>query len=82
MLTKDAEAYFGTRANIVRALPKWTKSAIYQWKDVVPLRAALELEKRSEGTLKVDLDRYYEISGKKKQRKRQTRKHSSYSRVA
>lgn len=58
MLTKDAEAHFGGRAGIVRTLPNRTKSAIYQWGDVVPLMAAQELAEKSEGVLKVDFSLY------------------------
>lgn len=58
MLTKDAEAHFGGRAGIIRALGNRTKSAIYQWGDTVPLLAAMELEELSQGALKVDLAVY------------------------
>ncbi len=58
MLTKKAEDHFGGRAGILRALGNRTKSAIYQWGDVVPLRAAMELEKLSKGKLKVDIGLY------------------------
>lgn len=58
MLTKDAETHFGGRSGILRALNNRTKSAIYQWGDIVPLMAAMELEKLSEGAVKVDLTLY------------------------
>lgn len=58
MLTKDAETHFGGRSGILRALNNRTKSAIYQWGDIVPLRAAMELEQLSAGALKVDLALY------------------------
>lgn len=58
MLTKDAEAHFGGRPGILKALGNRSKSAIYQWGDTVPLLAAMELEQLSNGVLKVDLGLY------------------------
>lgn len=58
MLTKDAETHFGGRAGIVRTLGNRTKSAIYQWGEVVPLMAAYELAAKSQGALSVDMSLY------------------------
>jgi hypothetical protein len=58
MLTKDAETHFGGRPGILKALGNRSKSAIYQWGDVVPLRAAMELAQLSHGVLSVDLSLY------------------------
>lgn len=59
MRTEAAERHFGGRAGIVRALPEWTKSAVYQWGDVVPLIAAIELERIARNKkVRVDLSLY------------------------
>lgn len=59
MLTKDAEAHFGGRAAIVKAMGDLrTKSAVYQWGEIVPLIAARELEVISGGALRVNYSLY------------------------
>lgn len=58
MYTRDAVAYFGSKANIVKTLANRSKPAIYQWGAVVPLEAARELEAHSGGDLKVDRTLY------------------------
>lgn len=59
MLTKDAEAHFGGRAAIVSAMDgRRTKSAVYQWGEIVPLIAARELEIISGGALRVNYALY------------------------
>jgi hypothetical protein len=59
MLVKDAEAHFGGRSGIVKIMtPGWTKSAVYQWDDVVPLMAARRLEFLSGGALRVNYALY------------------------
>ncbi|HEY3494559.1 MAG TPA: hypothetical protein VGK73_07730 [Polyangiaceae bacterium] len=59
MLTKTAETHFGGRAGIARALgPSRTVSAVYQWKDVVPLAAARKLAELSGGVVPVVDDLY------------------------
>jgi hypothetical protein len=58
MLTKDAEAHFGGRPGILKALGNRSKSAIYQWGEIVPLMAAQELAEKSGGALRVDLSLY------------------------
>lgn len=58
MLVKDAEEYFGSRLAIIKALGSRTRSAIYQWDEVVPLMAARELESLTNGALKVDYGLY------------------------
>ena len=62
MFKRDAIAHFGSQADIVQALGTISKSAVSQWGDIVPLRSAMELERLSEGKLKVDLDQY-KLSG-------------------
>jgi hypothetical protein len=58
MLTKDVEAYFGSKPAIVKALGNRHKSAIYQWDETVPLKAALELQELTHGALRVDMSLY------------------------
>lgn len=58
MYTKDAVKHFGTRAEIARRLKTRTKSAVYQWGDIVPLLAAHELEAISDGAVSVNLTAY------------------------
>jgi hypothetical protein len=65
MLTKDAEAHFGGRPGIIRALGNRSKSAIYQWGDLVPILAAHELAALSKGKLKVNLALYKDAARKR-----------------
>jgi hypothetical protein len=61
MFRKDAEAYFGGLAGIVKALKGGkfrSKSAVYQWGEVVPLLAACELQQLSGGVLQIDFALY------------------------
>jgi hypothetical protein len=58
MLTKDVTAYFGNKSAVARALGNRSKSAISQWKNIVPLKAALELQELTHGKLRVDMSRY------------------------
>jgi hypothetical protein len=62
MLTQSAETHFGNRAAIAHALgDSRSVSAVYQWKDVVPLAAARRLEKITEGKLRVNNALYDEF---------------------
>lgn len=58
MYTRDAVKFFGSRAEIARRLKSRTKSAVYQWGELVPLLAAHELSELSDGELKVDAALY------------------------
>jgi hypothetical protein len=58
MYTRDAIKFFGSRAEIARQLKTRTKSAVYQWGDLVPLLAAHELAALSNGLLRVNLKAY------------------------
>lgn len=64
MYTNDAVKHFGSRAEIARILKTRTKSAIYQWGEVVPLFAAHELVAISKGKLKLQLEHYAERRAK------------------
>ncbi len=72
MHIEDAEAYFGgKRVGIAKALePHWSTSAVYLWKDVVPLAAARKLAELSEGRLEVIEDLYDQHGNIKKHKKR------------
>lgn len=64
MLTKLAESHFGSRAAIAHVLAgNRSVSAVYQWKDIVPLAAARRLATLSEGALSVD-ESLYDEQGK------------------
>lgn len=58
MRTKAAVEFFGGKVGIRKALPEWTKGAIYLWGETVPLRAALQLQLKSGGQLPVDMSLY------------------------
>jgi hypothetical protein len=66
MLIQKAVDYFGSLPAIAKALHPINRTAVYQWKRVVPLHRARELERLSAGKLKVDL-RLYKPSGMAKQ---------------
>lgn len=53
MFTKDAVAFFGSKTVIAEKLGIH-KSAVTNWKEVVPKGRAFELEKLTKGKLKVD----------------------------
>jgi hypothetical protein len=62
MLTASAEAHFGGRSDIARALKgSRTIAAVYQWGEVVPRAAALKLADLSAGKLTVDESLYNEF---------------------
>ena len=53
MKTKHAIEHWGNRKRVAEALGL-TRQAVYAWGEIVPLEAALALEVRSEGQLKVN----------------------------
>lgn len=53
MKTKDVIEYFGSQVAVARAL-KIGKSAVNQWGKTVPLLRAYQVEKITNGALKVD----------------------------
>lgn len=59
MRTSTAVSHFGGRAGIVRALaPKWSKAAVYKWGQIIPLIAALEIQRITRKKLRVDMSLY------------------------
>jgi len=57
MLRSDVERYFGNLSKAAMALGV-TKSAAYQWDEIVPERIAYRAEAVSKGALKVDPNLY------------------------
>lgn len=53
MKTKHAIDHWGNRKRVAEALGL-SRQAVYAWGEIVPLEAALALEVRSEGQLKVN----------------------------
>jgi hypothetical protein len=64
MLIETAEKFYGgKRAGVARVLNEWwSQSAVYLWKDVVPLAAARKLSELSGGRLEV-IDSMYDQHG-------------------
>lgn len=57
MKKNEVIKHFKTRINAAHALGI-TSGAITQWKDIIPERAALKLERLTNGELKYDPDLY------------------------
>lgn len=67
MYVKDAVRVFGSRAAIAEHLKgKRHRSAVYQWKELVPLGAAFVLADESKGALRVDMTLYMRQHDKKR----------------
>lgn len=57
MKTAIVIEYFGTRAEIARAL-RISRAAVCQWGELVPLSSAARLEKLTEGKLALNIADY------------------------
>ena len=57
MRTSDVLAFYGTQTAVAKALGI-TKSAVNQWKDLVPEGKAYRLQEMTRGKLKVDRAAY------------------------
>ena len=53
MKTSDAVRHFGSRVKIAAAL-SCTRSAVYQWGEIVPEGSAYKLQALAKGKVKVD----------------------------
>lgn len=57
MKTKDVVEHFGSEAEVARTL-EISRQAVDQWGDLVPFRAAIEIQRITKDKLKVDPSLY------------------------